>query len=119
VSLQIHELKGCAPEPLADYLKALGVLRLVVEQGLDPQARGWWQNERFHLLTRLSRDELEKFFLERYEPTPLLSPWNKGCGFFKGSDSGLAPMEESRGERFASFRRGIKESRPEGINWTV
>jgi len=25
----VHELKGCAPVPLARYLKALGVLRVV------------------------------------------------------------------------------------------
>jgi CRISPR-associated protein Csx17 len=83
VSLQLHELKGCAPAPLANYLKALGVLRLVVEQEADPEARGWWQDERFRLLTKLTRDELEQFFLHRYAPTPLLSPWNKGCGFLR------------------------------------
>jgi CRISPR-associated protein Csx17 len=111
VSLQLHELKGCAPAPLANYLKALGVLRLIGEQGSDPDARGWWQHERFRLLTKLTREELEQFFLYRYEPTPLLSPWNKGCGFFKPGDPGLAPLEASRAERFGGFRRGILESR--------
>ena len=66
-------LKGCSPAPLANYLKALGILRLVGEQA-DKQARGWWEGEYFYLLTRLSKEELEAFFLERYEPTPLLSP---------------------------------------------
>lgn len=40
--MRLHRLDGCAPTPLAHYLKALGVLRLVAEQ-LDPQARGWWE----------------------------------------------------------------------------
>jgi CRISPR-associated protein Csx17 len=111
VSLQLHELTGCAPAPLANYLKALGVLRLVVEQEADPEARGWWQDERFRLLTKLTREELEQFFLHRYAPTPLLSPWNKGCGFFKPGDPGLAPLEQSRAERFGPFRSGITESR--------
>jgi len=109
VSLELHELKGCAPVPLANYLKALGVLRLMVEQGADPEARGWWQHERFHLLTNLTQDELERFFLNRYAPTPLLSPWNKGCGFFKPGDPGLAPLEESKAERFGRFRSGIAD----------
>ena len=39
-------LDGCAPFPLASYLKALGLLRLVAEQ-VDPQARGAWDRERF------------------------------------------------------------------------
>ena len=34
-------LKGCTPEPLMNYLKALGILRLVAEQR-DPNAQGCW-----------------------------------------------------------------------------
>lgn len=107
----VHALDGCSTAPLAHYLKALGVLRLVVEQRADPRARGWWEGERFFLLTELSREELEEFFLARYEPTPMLSPWNKGCGFFKENDPGLTALEGSRADRFGAFRRGITESR--------
>jgi CRISPR-associated protein Csx17 len=110
MTLHIHNLKGCSPAPLANYLKALGILRLVGEQA-DKQVRGWWQDECFCLLTTLSREELKRFFLESYEPTPLLSPWNKGCGFFKANDPGLMPLENSRAPRFARFRRGVAESR--------
>ncbi|MDP2998037.1 MAG: type I-U CRISPR-associated protein Csx17 [Bryobacterales bacterium] len=111
MSLQLHELKGCSPVPLANYLKALGVLRLMVEQGADPEARGWWQHEHFRLLTKLTQEDMENFFLHRYAPSPLLSPWNKGCGFFKPGDAGLAPLEGSKAERFGRFRSGIAESR--------
>lgn len=74
-------LEGCAPTPLAGYLKALGVFRLVATQA-DADVRGWWQDERFHLATRLSREELVKFLLHSYEPTPVVSPWNAGSGFY-------------------------------------
>ena len=110
MTTHLHVLKGCSPVPLANYLKALGILRLVGEQA-DPHARGWWQDEAFCLLTRMSEEELEVFFLERYEPTPLLSPWNKGCGFFKKDDPGLCPLERSQAKRFERFRQGIKEAR--------
>lgn len=110
MTLHRHILKGCAPAPLANYLKALGILRLVGEQ-VDPQARGWWDGERFCLLSKLSKEELETFFLEKYEPTPLVSPWNKGCGFFKANDPGLCPIENSTAPRFQRFRRGIKDAR--------
>lgn len=110
MTLQLHQLKGCSPAPLANYLKALGILRLVAEQA-DPTARGWWQDESFCLLTSLSKTDLESFFLEKYQPTPLLSPWNKGCGFFKTGDPGLAPLEASTAPRFAIFREGIVASR--------
>ncbi len=110
MTLHLHHLTGCSPAPLANYLKALGILRLVGEQA-DGNARGWWQDEHFCLLTTLSRAELESFFLEKYEPTPLLSPWNKGCGFFKAGDPGLAPLETSKASRFARFRGGVVEAR--------
>ena len=62
-------------------------------------------------MLKLTRDELEKFLLEQYEPTPLLSPWNKGCGLFTANDPGLAPLENSKAARFGRFRDGVAESR--------
>ena len=76
-----HVLQGCAPVPLAGYLKALGVFRLVAEQK-DADARGFWRNERFVLKTRLPKDELTAFFLDEFCPTPVISPWNGGSGFY-------------------------------------
>jgi CRISPR-associated protein Csx17 len=110
MTMHLHNLKGCNPTPLASYLKALAILRLVAEQD-DAHARGWWDGESFCFLTALSKDELEAFFLERYEPTPLLSPWNKGCGFFKKDDPGLSPIEASQASRFKRFRDGIMAAR--------
>lgn len=74
-------LEGCRPEPLAHYLKALGILRLVSGQS-DPEARGWWAEDVFWLRTKLTSEELEKFFLEHYRPTPVVAPWNGGSGFY-------------------------------------
>jgi CRISPR-associated protein Csx17 len=62
-------------------------------------------------MTTLNQAELETFFLTSYEPTPLLSPWNKGCGFFKANDAGLSPIENSTALRFAKFRDAITASR--------
>ena len=109
-ALHLHHLRGCAPAPLAHYLKALGILRLVAEQK-DPAARGWWQDEHFCLLTTLGRPELERFFLEEYAPTPFVSPWNKGSGFFSAGYSGLSPIETSNAQRFEAFRKGVEAAR--------
>lgn len=107
--MQIHELKGCAPTPLAHYLKALGILRLVAEQK-DPEARGWWEGDRFFLATHLNESELLRFFLEEYAPTPMVAPWNKGSGFFN-NDSVFNPIENSTASRFSYCREGIAASR--------
>lgn len=74
-------LAGCAPIPLASYLKALGVFRLVAEQK-DKTARGCWRDETFVLDTALTEEELVRFFLDEYRPSPIISPWNGGSGFY-------------------------------------
>lgn len=106
----LHHLRGCSPAPLALYLKAIGILRLVSEQA-DPTARGWWQDEHFCLLTTLDEGALEGFFLDRYAPTPFLSPWNKGSGFYKENDPGLVPLEQSTADRFGMFRDAARDAR--------
>ncbi len=74
-------LNGCAPDTLIHYLKALGVFRLVAEQKLDPNVRGSWQGDEFTLTTTRTADELAGFFLNNYQPTPIVAPWNAGSGF--------------------------------------
>lgn len=73
-------LEGCTPTPLANYLKALGVLRLLSVR--DPQMRGFWLGDGFVLRTTLDRAAIERFFLQDYEPTPIMAPWNGGSGFY-------------------------------------
>jgi CRISPR-associated protein Csx17 len=112
--IYVHDLAGCAPTPLAHYLKALGILRLLAEnkEHGDPEARGWWEGERFRLATRLDREGLESFFLERYEPTPIFNPWGGRSGFFpEGSEKSarqvLTAIEYSTAPRLDSYRAAV------------
>lgn len=90
-------LAGCRPEPLAHYLKALGVLRVLSEQK-DSQARGKWEADMFHLETRLDREEVLTFFSSEYRPTPIIAPWNGGSGFYyrEGKSQELDPATGKR-----------------------
>ena len=108
-------LVGCRVEPLASYLKALGVLRLVAEQA-DASAAGWWSGDEFWLRTTLSESELVDFFVNRYSPTPLLAPWNKGSGF--GEEDGsttnglvVATIESSDDDRLERYRAAISAAK--------
>lgn len=105
-----HVLEGCRPTPLAHYLKALGILRLVSQQK-DKNCRGAWIDDRFVLATTLTREELERFFLEEYKPTAFVSPWNKGSGFYQKDDPALTPLEKSTASRFSLVRDGIQSAR--------
>ena len=110
MTVHLHHLQGCAPSPLAHYLKAIGILRLIAQQK-DPDVRGFWRDQHFCLLTTLDETALETFLLNEYAPTPFVSPWNKGSGFYATNDKGLSPVETSKAPRFEAFRRGISEAR--------
>ena len=110
MTLHLHHLEGCRPEPLAHYLKALGVFRLVGEQA-DPEVYGFFRDEHFCLVTKLDRARLEAFFLERYAPTPFVSPWNKGSGFLDKNTEPLLALERTTAPRFAPFREGVRAGR--------
>lgn len=106
-----HLIAGCRATPLASYLKALGVVRLVAEQ-LDPGARVWWRHERLCIASAALTDEdsLMTFFLERYRPTPIVAPWNGGSGFYEGDEtSGIDAIRESTDERFHDYRAVIEQ----------
>lgn len=85
-------LKGCTPEPLMSYLKALGVLRLIAEdrEHGDPNARGCWWNDAFVLSSRFNEEGLSEYFLNHYAPTPIIAPWAGGSGFFSGDNTKFA-----------------------------
>ena len=101
-------LNGCAPVPLAHYLKALGILRLVSEQA-DPAASGRWHRDRFELVSTLDREALQQFFLEKYQPTPVLAPWNGGSGFHpKDNSKALETILKSEAGRLANYATSIR-----------
>lgn len=97
---------GLTVSPLASYLSALGLLRVVNDQ-LDPNACGYWAEGSFHLETNTSREALVQFFTACYRPSPCITPWNKpkggGRGFLDGEiPSAIAALD---GERFEELRR--------------
>jgi len=101
------ELPGCTPTPLAAYLRALAVLRLVSEQ-VDGDAVGWWGNEVFHLQSVLDENGLIRFLTEEYIPTPMIAPWNGGSGFYpKDSAEALLAIRDSTSLRFLQYSETI------------
>jgi len=78
-------LNGCTPVPLAHYLKALGILRLVSESDHgDATATAHWAGNQFMLTSRFDSERepfLVEFFLRNYRPTPIAVPWSGGDFF--------------------------------------
>lgn len=105
-------LGGCSTTVLAHYLKALAIHRLISEQK-DPGALSYWDTDgQFHLVTSLDLDGLVEFFLEEYEPSPVITPWNGGSGFFPGDQqAGIEAITKSALPRLSSYRESISEAR--------
>ena len=105
------ELSGCSPVPLAHYLKALGILRVVAEQA-DAQAAGYWRRECFVLQSTLDEASLVDFFHNQYMPTPIVAPWNGGSGFFpkKTAEAALNAIKNSKSGRFKEYRDVINHA---------
>lgn len=110
------DLPGLTARPLAAYLSAIGLFRVVASQA-DPGARASWTGDHLALHTVLDEPGLRAFLSERYSPTPLVAPWN-------GSDQGgLRPGATSRAaglvdwistsdqQRLDGFRKAVKITR--------
>lgn len=97
------ELRGCTSTPLADYLKGLGLIRLVARADRDLKAA--WISQHLHLCTDLSPQDLADYLLRDYAPTPILAPWNGGSGFFaKDNKTALEAIASGKADRLSVFR---------------
>lgn len=83
--MPILTLHGCSSEPLGNYLKALGVFRLVAEQA-DPTARAWWEAGAFRLSTAefATVEGLCDWFHDTCSYSAFVAPWLANTGWGKG-----------------------------------
>jgi CRISPR-associated protein Csx17 len=106
-------LAGCRTQPLASYLKALGLFRVLSLQHSSKPRLGWSQGQAC-LETSLSHNELIEWILEHYAPTPVTSPWNGGSGYYpndKSANIALKKLEQSPHPRFDGYRVTFQDCR--------
>lgn len=106
-------LSGCSPVPLAHYLKALGVLRLVAESSAgDSNATAAWNADQLRLTSRFDEATLLSFFLSNYQPTPVLAPWNGGSGFYKKDNrEAINAITTGKATRLSFYQSSIASAR--------
>jgi CRISPR-associated protein Csx17 len=109
-----HEivLDGCRTQPLGSYLQGLGVWRAVGRLA-DPNAKARWVGGRLVLTSRLDADGLVDVFSRRFEPLPIVAPWNSGSGFAgngksREAENALAAVLGSDDDRLAALREAIR-----------
>ncbi len=99
-----HVLEGCTPIPISNYLKSLGLLRILSEQ-TEFKITAYWENEKFVLETDVESDEIIKFLLKKYVPTPILIPWSYNK--YQKTIKMLEPIINDK--RFAIYQKIIDE----------
>lgn len=105
-------LPGCRPTPLASWLKALGIIRVLAEQA-DANATAHWSDQHgFVINSALDTAQLRRFLLQDYRPTPLTSPWNGGSGFYpKDAKQGIDALAKAETNRLNVYRQAIEFGR--------
>ena len=91
--------------PLASYLAAVGLLKVVGDQ-LDPEAVGSWKGGRFSLETSFSIQAISSFLANEYRPSPCFTPWNKDSGFLDGKPA--PEFQQLEAARFDEIRRIVQ-----------
>lgn len=105
-------LDGCRTTPLGSYLASLGLLRAVTRL-LDDEVTGRWERQRLVLGSRFDdADELAGELHDRFEPAPIVSPWNGGSGFAANGKSvaaerALQRVREADDPRLVAVRQTV------------
>ena len=105
-------MAGCRLEPLGSYLRGLGAFRVLAEQA-DHDATCHWKGDTLVIRSVFDREAMLAFFLDRYEPSPVLSPWNRDAGFKEPSakqstnTQSLCAVEQSDDPRLGRYRQAI------------
>lgn len=97
------KLEGCKIHPLGSYLKGIGIFKLISEQ-LDTEASAVWENDSMVMDMNVDRDRLVDFFTREYQPSPILSPWNSGSGFYDSKKNVLKQIQKTDAWRFSLYR---------------
>ena len=97
--IEEHKLDGCGVSPISNYLKGLGISRILSSK--DPDSTSFWKGDKFVLQTHMGRDDVIRFLLEEYRPTPIVSPWSYTV-YQKSRDLVLKLFEHDK-RRFGAY----------------
>jgi CRISPR-associated protein Csx17 len=106
--MKTYTIKGCTTNSLGSYLKALGLFDILSKKYSD--TRAYWKNDEFNIILPLeSEEDIINFFIEEYEPLPVVSPWNNGGGFVNPKPE-LNNLLSSDEPRLGAYQNVIRQT---------
>lgn len=111
-------MRGCNTSTMSRYLKSLGAFS-VMAKSLTSTVRASWKDAYMEIHLDLGKDiNTEEYVVDHvyreYRPTPILTPWNGGGGFFEGggaSSDVLRKVENSTHPQLAVYAQSIRVTR--------
>lgn len=103
-------MEGLTATVLGDYLAQVGLAYLVTTQA-DPAARFGWDGSRLWLDSDVN---VVDFLMDEYQPSPILSPWNRSSGFSAGGGNPVAVLKsiaDSSASRLQGFNKALEIAR--------
>lgn len=100
-------VKGLKADILAEYLAQVGLVRVLGSQADKNLIFGWTGSE----LWVDTAEDIVDFLLHRYQPTPIVSPWNGGSGFQpkdKNAALVVSTLLSQPSPRLANFQQTIR-----------
>lgn len=107
---ELHQWQvvGCSTRPMGNYLKALGLLRIVRDLASD--ARGFWQGDSFYIQSSTKPEEIIERISTSYKPSAICTPWNGSSGFYKKMPRYMTAILEGKCERFLRLKNAYEIS---------
>lgn len=105
--MTVHSLSGLRADTLLTYLASLGLVQVIARE--DREARAWWAGDHLHVETTVT--DVVDLLVDRYEPSPVFSPWNGGSGFGEkdtNQRAAIAKIVETGHPRVAAFAAGYE-----------
>lgn len=96
-----HHLTGCITAPASDYLKTLGLFKIVSSRDIDATIR--WENGYCVMQTRMEKNEIFEFLTSKYAPSPIISPWS-----YNKYQKTVEAIKDSKDQRFDGYQEAIK-----------
>ena len=101
------QVVGCSTRPMGNYLKALGLLRIIKDK-IAPDAQGFWQGDSFYIQSSLTWEEIIDRILMSYEPSGISTPWNGSSGFYRKRPSFMVDILKSKCDRWNRLKNAYQ-----------
>lgn len=100
-----HILYECRTTPLSNYLKSMGLIRILSK--IDPSIMAYWKNDSLVIQTYMTKNRISEYILKEYTPSPIISPWSYKK--YEKTKNALEPLIKCDKNRYQMYHNTITQ----------